>query len=78
MLTWIPAPPEGSLPAIVNTAGKDMSPAHEINEHAHFYPSGPPTGKWRDNDKIECSPMTIRYLQACRGKFSRPLIPRHP
>lgn len=30
VLTWIPAPPEGSLPAIVRTAGKAISKAKKI------------------------------------------------
>jgi len=53
MLTWIPAPPEGSLPPIVNTAGMDMPLAQGADEYAHLYPFGPPAEEYRDNDRIE-------------------------
>ena len=70
VLTWIPAPPEGSLPPIVSTAGKDMLLDQGADEHVHLYPFGPPTEKHRDNDKVE--PLQMKLPDSPRKVLTTP------
>jgi len=67
MLTWIPAPSEGSLPAMVNTVNKDMmlvKTGMSATITLQFR-----AGKYCDSDNIEWSPEPGH-----RERFSRLLI----